>query len=154
MQYIYHKSAHLCVENTKYLTGCPCSFQKQFIRNRNKDNATKQSRGLQNTRVLLLVEVGACWQSLDSDTVLWLEPGGDRCWCSSTNGLLHVKFWHVIFLLIYDPHVAMLDYSSETLPGFIKGEGIGVAGTKLLHSQYVIDQNAVQALIFSCFSFQ
>lgn len=48
----------------------------------------------------------------------------------------------------------MLDYSSETLPGFIKGEGIGVAGTKLLHSQYVIDQNAVQALILSCFSFQ
>lgn len=65
-----------------------------------------------------------------------------------------MKFWHVIFLLIYDPHVAMLDYSSETLPGFIKGEGIGVARTKLLHSQYVMDQNAVHALIFSCFSFQ
>lgn len=48
----------------------------------------------------------------------------------------------------------MLDCSSKTLPGFIKGEGIGVAGTKLLHSQYVIDQSAVQALVFSCFSFQ
>lgn len=66
-----------------------------------------------------------------------------------------MRFWHIIFLLIYDPHVAMLDCSSKTLPGFIKGEGrIGVAGTKLLHSQYVIDQSAVQALIFSCFSFQ
>lgn len=65
-----------------------------------------------------------------------------------------MKFWHISFLLIYDPHVAMLDYSSKTLPGFIKGEGIGVAGTKLLHSQYVIDQNAVRALIFSSFSFQ
>lgn len=62
-----------------------------------------------------------------------------------------MRFWHIIFLLIYDPHVAMLDCSSKALPGFIKGEGIGVAGTKLLHSQYVIDQSA---LIFSCFSFQ
>lgn len=48
----------------------------------------------------------------------------------------------------------MLGCSSKTLPAFIKGEGrIGVAGTKILHSQYVIDQSAVQALIFR-FSFQ
>lgn len=114
----------------------------------------KQSRSWWSTRTLLLVEVAACWQSLDSDTVLSLEPSGDHCWCSSRNGLLHVRFWHIIFLLIYEPHVAMLGCSSKTLPAFIKGEGrIGVAGTKILHSQYVIDQSAVQALIFR-FSFQ
>lgn len=138
VKYIYHNSTHPCVENIKYLIGCPCSFRKQFIRHKNKDNAMKHSRSLQSSRALLLIEVGACWQSLDSDTVLWLEPDGDHCWCSSTNGLLHVRFWHIVFVLIYGPHVAMLECSSKTLPGFIKGEGIGVAGTKLLH---VIDQS-------------